>query len=64
MCLIPAGVNSEVFFTKKSAYFSSSKKRSDFWKDPFLISSKKHLAVASTSAVALCASLKGTLNKH
>ena len=42
----------------------SSAWSSSFLKFFILINSKKHLAVASTSAVALCASWKGAENKN
>ena len=63
-CLIPAGSITDLFFSKKSAYCSLSNSNS-FGEITFvLISSRKHLVVASTSAVALCASANGSLNKN
>ena len=54
----------EEFLMKKEAYCSLSNCKSSDEKDLILINSKKHLAVASTSAVALCASAKTSLNKN
>ena len=56
-CFRPAVGKVAVFFSKKAAYCSSSSNNSPFLNDLVLINSKKHRAVASTSAVALCASL-------